>query len=231
MKLTKATTKAIKYACLKYHYAKRIPVVRDAYSVFNDNGEWCGVICYGSGAGDKIAKHFRLKQGQMCELVRVALNGKQETTSKAVSLSLRLLKKNNPLIKLIISYADKDQNHYGTIYQATNWLYLGSSDEYSAGFVINGKQYHRRSASAKLKGKKLNLANLRKYLDKNAEEYISKGKRRYLQVFDKTLLNKYKKLSKPYPKKNCDSGVNGSTSRIHREGRGSIPTESLYHYA
>ena len=204
MRLERASSKAVRYACLKFHYAKRVPVARISYSVFNNNGEWCGVICYGSSAGDKIAKHFGLVQGQLCELVRVALNGKQETTSKAVAISLKLLKKQNPLIQLVVSYADRDQNHIGTIYQATNWIYLGQTDKYSAGFIINGKQYHRRSVSVKLKGKKLTLENIKKYLDKNATEFISKGKRKYIQVFDKKQREKYIKKSKKYPKKLSD---------------------------
>ena len=141
-----------------------------------------------------------MAQGQCCELVRVALNGKQETTSKAVAISLKLLKKQCPLIKLVYSYADVDQKHYGTIYQATNWIYLGQSEPYSSGYIVNGKQMHRRSVSAKLKGKPCNLTNVQKYLDGNAKEFISEGKRKYVQVFDKTILKKYLKLAKPYPK-------------------------------
>ena len=201
MKLKIASYKAIQYACMKFHYAKRVPVARVSYSVFNDKGEWCGVICYGSGAGDKVAKHFNMAQGECCELVRVALNGKQSTTSKAVAISLKLLKKQNPLLRLVYSYADVDQNHMGTIYQATNWIYLGQSSEYSSGYIINGKQTHRRSTSAMLKGKPTNLANVQKYLDKNSTEFISKGKRKYVQIFDKTLLKKYSNLAIPYPKK------------------------------
>ena len=201
MRLEKASFNAVKYACMNFHYAKRVPVTRMSYSVFNDKNQWCGVICYGSGAGDKVAKHFDLKQGQCCELVRVALNGKQEQTSKALSISLKLLKKQSPLLQLIYSYADVDQYHFGTIYQATNWIYLGQSDKYAGGFIINGKQTHRRSASAKLKGLSCSLDNLKKYIDKNAVVFYSDGKRKYVQIFNNKLKEKYLKLSKPYPKK------------------------------
>ncbi len=201
MKLEKASYKAIKYACINFHYAKRIPVVLDAYSVFNDKKEWCGVICYGSGAGNTVSKSFKMQQGKLCELVRVALNGKQESTSKAVSISLRLLKKNNPLIKLVYSYADIDQNHYGTIYQATNWIYLGQNKPYKGGFIINGKNVHTRSASQKIKGFTLNIKNIQKHIDKKAEVFISQGKRKYVYVFDKTVFDEINKNSKPYPKK------------------------------
>ena len=220
MILKKASNKAIRYACLKFHYAKRIPIIRDAYSVFNNN-EWCGVICFGSGAGNTVAKSFNLKQGQLCELVRVALNGKQDITSKALAISLKLLKKNNPLIKLVVSYADKDQNHYGTIYQATNWIYLGETGRYNSAYYIRGKQYHLKSVSMMLKGKPRTLENVRKYLDSQATKFMSKGKRKYITIFDKNLLNKYKSISKPYPKKlGIDSlKVKHNISNVEKAGQ------------
>ena len=200
MRLKPASSKAVSYACRNFHYAKRVPVARLSYSVFNKQGEWCGVICYGSGAGDKAAKHFKMSQGQCCELVRVALNGKQEQTSKAVAISLKLLKKQAPLVRLVYSYADVDQKHVGTIYQATNWIYIGQSEPYRAGMIINGKQTHLRSASAMLKGKQCNLTNVRKYVDPEATEFYSAGKRRYIQVFDESIRQKYLDLRQPYPK-------------------------------
>ena len=126
MRLTRATPAAIRYACMHYHYAKAVPSVQYGYNVYNDSEEWCGVICYGSGATPNIGKPYGLKQGEILELVRVALNGKQEKTSQAVSASLRQLHKDNRVLKMVVSYADIDQNHYGTIYQATNFIYLGT---------------------------------------------------------------------------------------------------------
>ena len=58
MRLEKASYKAIKYACLKFHYAKSIPAAAFGYSVFNKNNEWCGVICYGLGATNNLGKSF-----------------------------------------------------------------------------------------------------------------------------------------------------------------------------
>lgn len=201
MILKKASYKALQYACMKFHYAKRLPVARISYSVFNNNNEWCGVISYGSGAGNTVAKNFGLPQGQCCELVRVALNGKQEQTSKALAISLRLLKKQCPLLKLVYSYADVDENHYGIIYQATNWIYLGQSEPYSNGVFINGKKMHTRSLTNKMpKGVTANINNIKKYLDINAYETFSLGKRKYVKIFDKNLLKKYNKMKKNYPK-------------------------------
>ena len=127
MRLEKASTKAIRYAIMNWHYSKSVPMVQVAYAVFNDQMEWCGVICYGIGATMNIAKPYKLAGGEVVELVRVALNGKQGSTSKAVSISLRLLKKDAPLAKMVVSYADSEQGHFGTMYQASNWYFEKNS--------------------------------------------------------------------------------------------------------
>lgn len=208
MRLQLASNKAVKFACLNFHYAKSIPVNTIGFSVFNDKNEWCGVILYGTGANNNIAMTFDLNQGQVIELVRMALNGKQESTSKALAISLKLIKKAVPLAKLIVSYADKDQEHTGVIYQATNWFYIGISMENKtdSSWVINGKRYHGRIISdwVKQKGGLNGLSRkdfLIKYHDKNAVEFITKGKLKYIYPLYHSMLPLCNKLKKDYPKK------------------------------
>lgn len=205
MRLEKASYKAIKYACLKFHYAKSIPVNVFGYSVFNDKKEWCGVVLYGTGANNNIGKEYNLKQGEVIELVRMALNGKQESTSKCLSISMRLLKKNIPLCKLLVSYADKDQQHKGIIYQATNWYYVGQSmvNKTDSSWIIKGKRYHGRVISdwVKRKGGLNGLSRrefLNKYYDSEAKEYITKGKIKYIYPLDDKIISLCKTKSKKY---------------------------------
>lgn len=205
MRLEIASHKAIKYACMNFHYAKAVPVNTFGYSVFNDKNEWCGVVLYGSGANNNLASQYNLKQGNVLELVRIALNGKQETTSKALALSLKLLKKDLPLCKLIISYADKDQEHLGIIYQAANWYYTGQSmvNKKDASYIIDGKRIHGKTISDKCKryGLVKNTQNAKiVYKAKEVIEYVTKGKIKYIYPLDKSLIPLCKSLSKPYPK-------------------------------
>ena len=205
MKLTKASIKGIKYACLNYHYAKSIPVNVLGYNVYNDKSDWCGVILYGTGANNHIATQYNLKQGEVIELVRMALNGKQESTSKALSISLKLIKKDVPLCKMIVSYADKDQNHAGIIYQATNWIYTGVSMENKtdASFVISGKRIHGKTISDKCKrfGLVKNIDNIKRvYKTNNVEAYITKGKIKYLYPLCEETKQLCKTLKKDYLK-------------------------------
>ena len=196
--LTLANSNAVKYACMNYHYAKRVPISTVAFNVYEDE-EWCGVIVYGYGANPHIAEIYDKWPGQVLELVRVALNGKQKTTSECVALSLKKLKKYCPLVDLVVSYADVDQGHKGIIYQATNWIYVGLMNEGAkSDFIIKGKSIHPRSVGAK--GWKVSLEWIRANVDKNATQNITKGKHNYLYPMNKTIRKKVNELAQEYKK-------------------------------
>lgn len=199
MKVVKASNKQVKYACKFFHYAKRVPQRAHSYSVYNDNNEWCGVIVFGFGANPRIARPFNLWQGQVLELVRVALNGKQETTSKALAMALKKLKKDNPQIKIVVSYADIEQKHSGIIYQATNWLYLGIYAEKMKQIEINGKLKHKKSVFSTYGT--ASIEKLKKITNGTVKEVGGFGKHKYIYCFDKKERKKYEKIKKEYPKK------------------------------
>lgn len=214
MRISIATPKAIRYACLNFHYAKAVPGNKYSFNVFNDKDEWCGIIMYGYGANSQIAKPFGLYQGEVLELVRAALNGKQETTSKAVAMTLRELHKIAPHIKLVVSYADLDQEHAGIIYQATNWIYLGKYNEGSVhAFILNGKKTHTKTIGNRYGTS--SFTYIKKHIDTNAKQFITKGKHKYIFVFDKKLRKKWLEQSKPYPKR----GDNNGTGRFNTDER------------
>lgn len=213
MRLEKASYKAIKYACLNFHYAKSIPINVQGYSVFNSLNEWCGVVIFGRGANPRLAGSVNLKQGQVMELVRVALNGKQESVTKAVAISIRLFKKDNPLVKIIISFADQNQNHIGVIYQAGNWIYTGIGQS-TPKWNVNGKKVHQRQvASLGFKIKDASkLFTKEKILNKYRYEFPLNSEAR------KYCLSR----SKPYPKKQTsDSSItaNAVADQATEEGQ------------
>lgn len=215
MRLEIASHKAIKYACMNFHYAKAIPVNTFGYSVFNDNNEWCGVALFGTGASPQIGKQYNLAQGQVIEFVRMALNGKQsDSVSKIMSISIRLLYKKNPLVKLIVSYADQEQGHLGIIYQASNWYYLG---EVKSPPIIEGK--HNKSMGG-------SIGAARKLLKREPQVYFPKPKHKYIYPLDKTLLPLCKSLSKPYPKQAVEVHKLNNLHSSEKVG-GANPTQPL----
>lgn len=63
MRLTKATHKAVEYACKHFHYAKAVPVSTIGYNVYNGSDEWCGVVLFGRGANQHIGTDFQTVMG------------------------------------------------------------------------------------------------------------------------------------------------------------------------
>ena len=190
MRLEKASYKAVKYACLKFHYAKTVPVTNISYSVFNNKNEWCGVICYGLGANFALGRAYGVVSGQFLELTRMALNGKQESTSKAMAISIKLLKKHKPLVKVLISYADKGQKHLGIIYQATNWMFVDESKSSGWEVFYENKWWHNRSIIARMNKEEI----------KNIIKRKKSGKYKYIYPLTKELRERCLELKKPYPK-------------------------------
>lgn len=191
MKLEKASKKAIEFACLNFHYSKVCPAQSLGYSVFNDKNEWCGVILFGGGAGAYMGRPFGLFYGQYLELTRMALNGKQESTSKAMSIAIKLIKKSNPTVKLLISYADKGQEHIGTIYQATNWYFVEDIESSGEEVFYKGRWSHSRTPSSKL-----SVVEYRKL-----EKRKKAGKYKYIYPLHNSILPLCNRLKKEYPKK------------------------------
>lgn len=207
MKLTLATYDAIKYACLTFHYAKAVPTALCSFNVYNNNNEWCGCIIYSSGANKNLGTKFGLRQGQVCELVRMALNGKQESTSKALAISLKLIRKYNPLLQLVVSYADCDQDHIGTIYQATNWIYEGLMEQNGGTpkYLLSGKVVHGRTVGQR--GWKQNIDWIRKHKDPNCQLVYTKGKHKYLFPLTPGIKKVVETFKQPYPK--CGNSSTG----------------------
>ena len=202
MRISKATPEATRYACKNFHYAKAVPVCQYVYNVWNDEDEWCGIIVYGGGANMHIAQPYNKWQGQVVELERVALNGKQGhgKTSEAVAMTMRALKKEAPWVDLLVSYADLDQEHIGILYQATNWIYTGLCNADTVGaFIVHGKKMHPKTIYSK--GWKQSLLWLKENIDSNAKEFITKGKHKYIYPMNKRMRKRVKVLAQDYVKK------------------------------
>lgn len=185
MKLVPASRVAVEYALFKFHYAKTVVNPSVAFSVLDDDDNFCGVICYGFGASRLVGEEFGLVPGRWIELMRVALNGGHGSTSQAIALSLKLLKKLRPCIKMVVSYADIQQGHKGTVYQATNWYYMGVGAKGVKKYFdpVHDKFIHQRSIK---KGKK--------YIESK-----TLGKHKYIYCFDKKVEELVKSKSRSYP--------------------------------
>ena len=137
---------------LKIHYAHRWPSITWAFGLFTSkdiskDNELCGIITYGTPPSSTLRNHIAGYENEryIIELNRLCLkyNRKYEA-SILVSRSIKLLPKN----KLIVSYADTGQDHVGTVYQATNFLYCGLSAKFKDP-KIKGLEHQHHATYAK----------------------------------------------------------------------------------
>ena len=117
--------KDTKHLILNVHYAKRMPSISFAYGLFEyDN--FVGLVSYGTPASPSLCKGIMGEEykSHVLELNRLVLiNNRKNEASYLVSQSLKLL----PKPRCIVSYADTQQGHAGCIYQASNFLFTGTT--------------------------------------------------------------------------------------------------------
>ena len=106
-----------------------------------------------------------------------------------------MLKREMPGIRLLVSYADLNRGHLGKIYQACNWIFVGTTG-YEAGIMLNGKLIHRRTINSKYGTS--DIGWLRNHLDSSARRYEGKPKFKYLLPLDDEIAERIRQLSKPY---------------------------------
>jgi hypothetical protein len=110
---------------LDIHYAKRMPSISYAYGLF-DTEDLIGIISYGSPASPALCKGIAGENNRslVIELNRLVLkHNKKNQASMLIGASFKLL----PKPRIIVSYADTAQNHLGVVYQATNFMFTGTS--------------------------------------------------------------------------------------------------------
>ncbi len=205
LRLDWCSHEAAKYACEHWHYSRKMPAGKTNKIGVWENEKYVGALIYGLGSGNATRgeKYGLAKTHEIAELQRVALNTHNTPTSRILAISIRLISKTNPNLKMLISFADQEaQNHHGGIYQATNWIYLGTVEGYG-GFMIHGKAMHPRTVGAK--GWKQSLPWLQQHIDPNASR-IKAYKHRYVYPLNEQVRQRVQPLAMPYPKRASEVG-------------------------
>jgi len=221
LKIDWATHEAAKHACENWHYSQSIPKSKLVKVGVWENGKFIGVVIFSPGATPNLGSPYGLTQRQCVELTRIALTRHVTPVSRILSIALKFLIAANPKLRLVVSFADRDQSHHGGIYQATNWIYDGTGSP-ATFYMINGKKTHPRTIG--LAGHVQNLQGARK-MDRNAKAIKCQGKHRYLMPLDAEMKKQILPLARPYPKR-ADS-MGGHASGFQPEEGGSTPTSAL----
>ena len=212
LKIDWATHKAAKYACENWHYSGCLPIGKLVKVGAWENGKFIGVVLFGRGASPRLGKPYGLPQDQCVELVRVALTSHIVPVSRVVSLSIKFLKRANPKIRLIVSFADTSKGHHGGIYQAGNWIYSGKGPEVPRLVMPDGSTRHNRIYRGRNK----------QAIPSGAYWSKQEGKYRYLMPLDAEMKTSILHLAKPYPKR-----VTKANSGDQPESGGAVPTGTL----
>lgn len=178
------------------------------YGIFSE-GRLISTVSFGPTSFNpqrsSIAAVARKYKVRIIQLTRggTRFDAPKNTASKAVSLAFQEIKKEFGNT-IIVAYSDTKWNEIGTIYQSTNFLYLGQTNpKGQANYVINGrkmsgwtvrKKYHTRSMLKLLE------------VDSSAQRILLTPKHIYLYINASKQMRhrvycEIKELTKPYPKR------------------------------
>jgi hypothetical protein len=219
LKLDWATYAAAKYACANWHYSKCMPVGKIVKIGVWENGKFIGCVLFSGGTCGHLGAKYGCDQTTCCELTRIALTKHCSSVSRIIKIALLLLKKLCPKMRLVVSFAAKQEGHYGGIYQANGWIYNGETSP-KVEFEINGK----RSTDRKLSQIVKNTNVKRRELERRGiiKELPTENKHRYLMPLDKEMKAQIEPLRKPYPKRDKQA-----SSSFPDDSGGATPTVTL----
>ena len=130
---------AIEYT-KKFHYLHRVSPCSMAFGLFYQ-GEIKGVIIYGVPPSSTLLRGVcgADEAKNVYELNRLwtADDMPKNTESYFIAQTFKHLDKD-----IIVSYADSSQNHVGYVYQATNWIYTGTSKKFKDPMVKGLEHQH-----------------------------------------------------------------------------------------
>ncbi len=156
-----------------WHYSKSINgCIADFCYALYDQNQIKGAMFFGRMAMANQWKRFSTSPDNVIELRRLCCvdDTPKNTESYFIGKALKLLRKDWQK-GIVVSYADKEHGHAGTIYKASNFKQL--EDIKGARVIIyNGKRYHDKTIRTKYKGKlKPFAARIKQALDDGNAHY------------------------------------------------------------
>lgn len=227
LQLDFCSREAAAFATKAWHYSRTMPSGRLVCVGAWECGSFIGAIVFGRGASSEIHTPFGVHQSDICELCRVALRRHDAPTSRVVSTAVRLLRRQSPGLRLIISYADPEHGHVGTLYQAMNWLYLGRTNRGSL-IRINGRRTHPRTVGSRYGTRSIDW--LREHVALDAGHVRTQPKFRYALPLDAEMRRQLSTRVQAYPKP-CEQSAESGTPDSNRKGHCNVTCSLTNHEA
>jgi len=182
---------ANEFVKLNHYSGKVVPNSTLHFGCFLD-GKLHGVMQYGPSINKKGTINLVEGTGwnEFIELNRMAFDDylPKYSESRCIAISIKLIKKNAPHIKWIISFADGTQCGDGTIYRASGFKLVGLSK--NAGICkLNGKMVHiKKTYDLKLTSSFMKKSDIPKLKEKGYEAEIVDGYQfKYIYLIDKSM--------------------------------------------
>ena len=145
--------KSVRVFLKKWHYSDYVNIqAKHTFGLYKSDKfglpQLIGVCIYTRPAGPSAAKSYYPEgPDKVLELRRLCLidDTPKNAESFFISKTIKWLKKNTDW-EFIISYADENQGHFGTIYKAVNFNYLGKTGA-SKTLEVDGRKMHIRTLS------------------------------------------------------------------------------------
>ncbi len=198
-------------------------------------GPYCaGVTTFApSGFGlPSLAKSFGVDGNRLAYLGRGANVhwSPPGANSKLIGHSLRFEQRLGN--KIAVAFADTDAGEIGTVYQATNWIYIGTGSVWPQFVSQHGRLMSFNQFTKWAKDQRMKTPAARAFLLANGwREQKTNPKGRYVFILDRSdaaLIARIERMRQPYPKR-CGGSVAVGTSVVQIEGGGSNPTPPPHH--
>ena len=181
------------------HYLHSMPAAtRKCFGVYCEKA-LVGAVVFTSGARQGHNLLAAIKPQEMATLARLWLvdDLPKNAESRVIGFVLRYIRQHTDW-KLLLSYADPNAGHVGTIYQATGWLYLGQQEPSSYLDLGDGKLLHPRTVYERYGSNA--VGHLRR-TGINATRRTVAAKHRYAYVLHPAWRWRLRGMARPYPTK------------------------------
>src|SRR5664280_603341 len=205
IEITEISFKLAKKFILEYEWLGNIGSNRYHYGLFIEDN-LAGVVCYSNPiAKISFVKKLEMPENKIIYLSRGANSfwAPKWVPSKLIGKSIKMLNKDHG-IRVVLAYSDPEAWEIGTIYQASNFLYLGETDSGGAKwYIINSEKLHPRTVYRRYGSRKRSILER---IDKDYATIKIKPKKKYIFIIGNRkyryeYINKLAGEIKPYPKR------------------------------
>lgn len=155
LKLNRAANSKISNFIKRNHYSKSVSRGNKYVFTLLIAGKLRGVATFGTPVGRRCQEMYSTGKGEILECKRFCLapRAPKNTASWFMAKCIKQLKRQSN-IETVLSYADPEAGHEGTMYKASNFVYRGLQGKATQAIKMQGvaKPFHLRVVYQKING-------------------------------------------------------------------------------